>query len=129
MKRELPLILVVDDSEFSLKTITQSCRQKYDFVMARTGSDAIASAKIYLPNLILMDVLMPGIDGIETVRQIKTDHELFNIPIIMITSLSDHATELRSLEAGAADVMVKPLHCKIMQIKIDRLLGVCHDRR
>ncbi len=129
MKRDRPLILLVDDSEFALKATTRAYKCKYDFIPVRNGTDAISAAKIYLPDLILMDVLMPGIDGIETVRQIKCDHEICNIPVIMITSLADSETELKSLQAGASDFVTKPFHCEILKIKIDRLLGYNHDRR
>lgn len=129
MKRDKPLILIADDSEFASKTTKLACSRYYDFVVARNGDDAIAEAKTRHPDLILMDVLMPGMDGIETVKQIKCDHELFNIPIIMITSLADSETELKSLQAGAADFVTKPFHCEILKIKIDRLLGYNHDRR
>ena len=119
--RTRPLILIADDSEFALNTVRRAYRCKYDFVLARDGNEAILEAKIHHPDLILMDILMPGLDGIEATRQIKADHNLCMIPAIIVTSLSDHQTELACLNAGADDFVPKTINCEILQIKIDRL--------
>lgn len=127
MKRNRSLILLVDDSEFAKNTIKRAYHKcKYDFVYASNGVEAIAEIEKIQPDLILMDILMPFMDGIEATKQIKAKYD---IPIIITTSLSDHQTQLISLQAGADDFVPKPIHCGILQIKIDRLLVMYDERR
>jgi two-component system cell cycle response regulator len=102
-------ILVVDD----VATNRMIARAKltasyYDVIEADCGEKAIELAENEQPDLILLDVLMPGIDGFETCRRLKAAHATLHIPVVMLTALDDQADRLRGLDAGADDFLSKP---------------------
>src|ERR1700730_17268831 len=104
------VILVVDDEEANiclLEAILQA--DGYETVAARNGAEALVLAVERLPDLILVDVLMPDIDGFETVSRLKGDPRTKTIPVIMVTALDDRDPKLRALEAGAEEFLTKPV--------------------
>lgn len=105
------LILVVDDVPANVKLLeAKLSAEYYDVVTAKDGYEAIEQTKAKKPDLILLDVMMPGIDGFETCRQIKQDPEVSHIPIVMVTALSDPSDRVQGLEAGADDFITKPIN-------------------
>ena len=110
---EKPLILVVDDNEASRIALTDLLKhKKYQVIAAQSGKEAISYAKRDHPDIILMDVQMPEMDGLEATRQIRATIATQNIPIIMLTALAMTGDKERCLEAGANDYMSKPLNMK-----------------
>ena len=104
------LILVVDDNEKNLKLLEALLSNEYyDVVTAVDGFDGIAKAKERLPDMILLDVMMPGIDGFETCKRLKADPVTSHIPIVMVTALSDKSDRVHGLESGADDFLTKPV--------------------
>ena len=106
---ENPTILIVDDDmagRESLKGVLFS--QGYDLIDAENGKQAIEMAKEYIPDLILLDVMMAEMDGFEVCRRLRSDHLLAEIPILMITALDDRGSRLAGIEAGADDFISKP---------------------
>ncbi|BAY65484.1 hypothetical protein NIES22_55900 [Calothrix brevissima NIES-22] len=102
-------ILLVDDNPNNLKLLSeiiQGCGWKT--LMATDGESAIEQAEYARPYLILLDVMMPGIDGFETCRRLKTNPNAKKIPIIFMTALTDTSTKIRALELGAVDYISKP---------------------
>jgi two-component system cell cycle response regulator len=105
------LILVVDDLEPNVKLLeAKLAAEYYDVVTANDGFGAIAQAKKHLPDLILLDVMMPGMDGFEACRQIKAAPETSHIPIVMVTALSEPSDRIQGLLAGADDFLTKPIN-------------------
>ena len=101
---ENPSILVIDDEPDNFDVIeaflsTQNCQLHY----ASTGQEAIASLDTFQPDLILLDVMMPGMDGIEVCRQIKSMPQWRSVPIMMVTALAAKENLARCLESGADD--------------------------
>ncbi len=104
------LILVVDDVPANVKLLeAKLTNEYYDVITAKDGYEAIEQTKAKKPDLILLDVMMPGIDGFETCRQIKQDPEVSHIPIVMVTALSEPSDRVAGLEAGADDFITKPI--------------------
>ncbi len=103
-------ILVVDDSptdrQYMLETLA---RKGYQVVTAENGEDAIVKAKAELPDLILMDVVMPGLNGFQATRAITRDPETRTIPVIMCTSKSQETDKIWGMRQGARDYLVKPV--------------------
>src|SRR5512135_2228166 len=94
-------VLVVDDLPPNVKLLEAKLNAEYfDVVTAFDGPSAIASAQTKSPDVILLDVMMPGMDGFEACRRLKTDPSTMHIPIIMVTALSETADRVRGLEAG-----------------------------
>lgn len=103
-------ILVVDDTLYSLKMIVEYLRETgFRVLTARNGESCLNRAQLSVPDLILLDVQMPGIDGFETCRRLKADGQTKNIPVIFMTALSETADKLRGFQAGAVDYVTKPI--------------------
>jgi signal transduction histidine kinase len=121
-------ILLVDDNPTNLKMLSESIRdQGWTTLIATDGESAIEQTEYAQPDLILLDVMMPGIDGFETCRQLKSNLNTFRIPVIFMTALSDSIDKVRGLDMGAVDYIVKPfqheevlarikLHLKLHQL-------------
>jgi CheY-like chemotaxis protein len=109
----MPLVLLVEDNEDNVEMLSQYLRAKqYRCDVARNGIDAIKQARALHPHLILMDIQMPGMDGLEATRRIRGDHELAGVPIIALTALAMPGDRERCLEAGANDYISKPISLK-----------------
>ena len=102
-------ILVIDDDSLMQKVVEASLmKDNYKIIFASDGETGIQLAKEHMPDLILLDVVMPGIDGFEVCNRIRNDENLLYIPIIMITALDDRDSKIQGLEAGADDYICKP---------------------
>jgi twitching motility two-component system response regulator PilH len=115
-------ILVVDDSptdrQFMLETLA---KKGYQVVTAENGEDAIAKAKSELPDLILMDVVMPGLNGYQATRQITRDDATKHIPVIMCTSKGADTDRIWGMRQGANDYLIKPIDAGQLLAKIAQL--------
>jgi DNA-binding NtrC family response regulator len=102
-------ILIVDDEQVGRDTLEALLTgQGYDLAFASDGPEALAKAKELTPDLILLDVMMPGMDGFEVCRRLRSDRLLAEVPIVMVTALDDRDYRLQGIEAGADDFVPKP---------------------
>ncbi|MBC6435029.1 PAS domain S-box protein [Nostoc sp. HG1] len=123
-KEASPLILLAEDNEANISTVTSYLKAKgYRIVLAKNGEEAIAQAKSKNPNIILMDIQMPGMDGLEAMEHIRRDPNLVNVPIIALTALAMTGDRDRCLAAGANDYLTKPVKLKQLVSSIQQLLG------
>ena len=119
-----PLILLAEDNEANITTFSGYLGAKgYRILLAKTGQEAIALAKSEKPDLILMDIQMPGMDGLEAMQQIRLDPNLVNIPMIALTALAMTGDRDRCLAAGANDYLSKPVKLKQLTAIIQELLA------
>ena len=113
MESEKLKILAVDDvydNLISLKALILESFPTADIVYALSGSEAIYMAKNIRPDMILLDVVMPGMDGFEVCKQLKSDETLKNIPIVFVTALKgDKESRIKALEVGAEAFLAKPI--------------------
>src|SRR5499427_3454231 len=104
-------VLVVDDVEANVKLLEAKLSSEYfDVLSAYSGRAALAIAKEEVPDVILLDVMMPRMDGFEVCRQLKADPRTADVPVVMVTALSDVANRLHGLEVGADDFLTKPVN-------------------
>ena len=101
-------ILIVDDESFNLKTLAKILNKEYIVYMEKSGVNAIESAEAYLPDIILLDIMMPDMDGYAVLKELKAHERTKDIPVIFITGLSSAESVAAGIKAGAVDYISKP---------------------
>lgn len=112
------VILVVDDEASNIEILSAALEDQYEVCFATSGEEALDVATQVVPDLVLLDVVMPGMDGHEVCRRLKATAMLADVPVIFTTALGDHEAELRGLEAGAIDYITKPISPAIVRARI-----------
>jgi putative two-component system response regulator len=121
------IILIVDDEESGRQTLESILEgQGYQLAMAENGEQALEKARQILPDVILLDVMMPGMDGFEVCKRLRNDPKLSEVPIIILTALDDRKSMLKGLDAGADDYLTKPYDRHELRA---RLLGITRLNR
>jgi putative two-component system response regulator len=117
-------ILVVDDLEENVRLLQHFLEPKgYEVRSAYTGEQALMAVEQFPPDVILLDLVMPGMDGFEVCQRLKADPELRHIPVIILTGLSEVQANVRALEAGADDFLIKPIDSVLLDARIRNSLG------
>jgi putative two-component system response regulator len=117
-------ILVVDDNEAVLKQISVFLHGTYDYSLARSGNQAVNYCARERPDLVLLDIEMPGMDGFETLRLLRQNPEFQRIPVIFLTSKHDRETEVKCLRQGARDFIRKPAEKSILLHRLELHLAI-----
>ncbi|MBT4493225.1 MAG: response regulator [Gammaproteobacteria bacterium] len=116
--RTKPLILVVDDQATIIRIMSRILRPTYEVCVATNGRKALDVAREQLPDLILLDNMMPEMTGIETCMALKDMPETADIPVIFVTSMDDRHNEQMGFKAGAVDYMIKPPSQELVHARI-----------
>jgi adenylate cyclase len=128
--REPPLILVVDDVPDNVDILQMRLEsQGYQVVTAGDGLEALEKIRALLPDLVLLDVMMPKLDGIETVKRLKADPTLPFIPVILVTAKADASDVIAGLESGGDDYLTKPVDHAALSARVRAMLRIktLHD--
>ncbi len=121
-------ILLVDDEKDILEFLGYNLRKEgYEVYTSENGKDAIEIAKKVLPNLIILDIMMPGIDGVETCEIIRSIPELKNIVIVFLTARGEDYSQIAGFDAGADDYITKPIRPRVFLSRVKALLRRKHD--
>ena len=123
-------ILIVDDTPANLSVLAECLSTAgYSLMVAEDGEEALSQTQLSRPSLILLDVMMPGIDGFETCRRLKAAETTRDIPVIFMTALADTSEKVRAFSAGAVDYITKPIQHAEALARINTHLTLCQLRR
>jgi diguanylate cyclase (GGDEF)-like protein len=122
-------LLIVDDEKQNRLLLTELFGSTYKIIQAKNGVQALEKARQHRPDLILLDVLMPEMDGMGVLRELKRDDATRLIPVIFITALSSATDEANGLNLGAVDYISKPFHPPIVRVRVRNQLQLVHQRR
>lgn len=122
-------LLIVDDEKQNRLLLTELFGSTYKIIQAKNGVQALEKARQHRPDLILLDVLMPEMDGMGVLRELKRDDATRLIPVIFITALSSATDEENGLNLGAVDYISKPFHPPIVRVRVRNQLQLLHQRR
>lgn len=124
LQNEEATLLVVEDDEDMLFFISSGLEENYQIIEAVNGQDGLLKAHEYIPDLVVTDLMMPVMDGIELCRQLKTHSETSHIPVIMLTAKKSLESQIEGLETGADDYITKPFHMVLLEARIKNLLRI-----
>lgn len=117
-----PFILVVDDNRITTKLLRRYLEANgYDAKEAYDGIDCLEKVEEKLPDTIVLDVMMPRLDGYETVKRLKSQEHTKHVPVVIVTALNDVANQIKSIDAGADDFLSKPIEEKLLIAKVKLL--------
>ncbi|MEL0642319.1 two-component system response regulator [Pseudoalteromonas aliena] len=119
-----PRILIVDDEPANLKVMREVLGNQYRMSFAKSGSAALALLEKELPKLILLDIMMPDMNGFEVCQTIKANPKTSHIPIIFVTALGDESDEYKGFELGAVDYITKPISPAIVRARVKTHLSL-----
>ena len=121
-------ILVVDDQAANLSVMRQILKDEYELAFAKSGEAALLTMSKSIPDLVLLDVMMPGMDGHSVKQKMAEDITLAKIPVIFCTAMSDAGDEARGLELGAADYITKPVVPAVVKLRVSNQLALADQR-
>jgi signal transduction histidine kinase len=116
------VILAIDDTPVNLVTLGAALGQTYELIIARSGQEGIALAQKRQPDLILLDIMMPGMDGYAVMRELRAKPATAAIPVIYITALGNQESEQQGLALGAIDYLTKPINVEMARLRISNQL-------
>ncbi len=119
-----PVVLVVDDVASNAYILNVILGEEYKVLTASSGSEALRLAKQHTPDIILLDIDMPGMDGFDVCAKIKEEHATAHIPVIFITGYGDIGSEIKALEAGGVDFIAKPPIAALVRARLHTHLSI-----
>ena len=113
-------VLIIDDDSQTIKALSLILGSDYTIYIDINGQDAIESAEIFVPDVILLDILMPKMDGYEVIKTLKKSEKTKNIPIIIISGLTDEDSKEKGFALGAVDYITKPFSITEIKQKVEK---------
>lgn len=121
-------ILVVDDAPIQVRLMEQVLSKHYRVIQAGSGEEALAAARSQAPDLILLDIQMPRMDGFATFRALQAEESLRDIPVVFLTALDAEQDQVQALDAGGADYITKPCPARILLARVRTQLELKRGR-
>lgn len=124
MERARPLVLIVDDNPTNIDLLVNTLKMDYRLGIAKNGPKALEYAEKHMPDLILLDIMMPGMNGYEVCKRLKAATKTKDIPVIFITAMSEGGHKTRGFEVGALDYVTKPFHAAEVKARVKTHLSL-----
>ncbi|TWI52506.1 diguanylate cyclase (GGDEF)-like protein [Pseudomonas duriflava] len=128
MAGRTPVVLIVDDEKTNLRLLSEVLRGEAKVVLAKSGTQALDKAARERPDLILLDVVMPGLDGLQLIRLFRQRAETASIPVLFISGLDDVKQEVECFELGASDYILKPFNAPAVRARVRLHLQLARQR-
>jgi len=122
-------VLIVDDEKSNIIALTNILSEEYTIYLAKNGHDAIRAAKEYLPDVILLNIFMPDMDGYETFSKLKGDEDTQSVPIIFVSGIPNAEYEEKVLDLGASDYICKPYTPLIVKLRVRNQIRIINQLR
>ena len=122
-------ILIVDDESLNITTLSHILGKNYTLYVERDGQGCLESAKELRPDLILLDIIMPAMNGFEVIKRLKADPELCDIPVVFITGLNNTKDEELSFSLGASDYISKPFSAPVVKLRVRNQIQIINHMR
>ena len=117
-------ILIIDDDKSTTRLLEIILsKDNYEIVAVNNSEEALSTAVVYSPDLILLDVMMPGVDGLEICRNLRAEPQFTQIPVIFFTSIGNVEEKVAAFDSGATDFLTKPVHPEELKIRIKTLIS------
>ena len=126
---ERPVLLIAEDNDDLRFYLKDNLLEHYQIHEASNGEEALKKIQKIVPDLIISDIMMPGMDGIELCRRVKSDRTICHIPLVLLTARSSEQQQLEGLEKGADDYITKPFNFQILEAKIDNIINLRKNLR
>ena len=120
----LPWILIIDDMVDNLETLGEVLVSEYNVQFATSGFEGLELMQQHIPDLILLDVMMPDMDGYQVFTHLQSNPQTCNIPVIFVTAYNDADSESQALATGAVDFIPKPINPKVVKARIKTHLAL-----
>ncbi len=117
-------ILIVDDTEENVDILVGLLGDNFDLMVAMSGKECLEAVKIQVPDMILLDVMMPGMDGYECCRRLKSHKRYKSVPVIFVTAKTEIDDKLDGYEAGGVDYITKPIDPEFTLTVISKHMGI-----
>ncbi len=124
LKQHRPVILVVDDEPMNLHVLVEGLNESYDVRVATSGEGALSAIASTIPDLILLDIMMPNMNGYEVIEKLKSNSSTQHIPVIFVTAMTDDVSEEKGFELGAVDYIHKPYKLPVVRARVRTHLSV-----
>lgn len=124
-----PLVLIVDDTEANIDVLLEVLGEDYELSVAMNGQDALDAVAETPPDLVLLDIMMPEMDGYEVCRRLKAEPASAKIPVIFVTAMSEVSDEAKGFETGAVDYITKPISPPVVLARIKTHLALADQQR
>jgi putative two-component system response regulator len=115
-------ILIVDDTETNIDILVDTLGEEYDIAVAMDGESALEAVEEDPPDLILLDIMMPGMNGFDVCKQLKGNPETANIPVVFLSALTETEEKRKGMALGALDYITKPFEASEIQSKAKKYL-------
>ncbi|WFS62759.1 response regulator [Pseudodesulfovibrio thermohalotolerans] len=124
-----PTVLIVDDISTNIDVLVETLEDQYEILVALDGETALETALEDLPDIILLDIMMPEMDGYEVCRRLKADARTADIPVIFVTAMDDVGNETKGLSLGAIDYITKPISPDMVRVRVANHLHLAQQHR
>ena len=122
-------VLIVDDEQLVIQALTKILGDEYTIYVVKDGQDAIVKAEQLQPEVILLDIVMPGMDGYDVITALKSSEKTCNIPVIFVSGLYDVDAEEKGLALGASDYIIKPFSPEVVRLRVRNQIMMINQMR